>query len=72
MASITVEGGPSNWRALFEGHPGLAVTPENHDRLLAELAAPAPVPEAEEEPRPVPRIPPRRVPPAPAAEERED
>lgn len=71
MAHITVEGGPSNWRAAFEDRPGLAVTTENHDRLLAERDAPQ-APEAaagqpEEAPvaeAPVPRTPPRR-PPAP-------
>lgn len=75
MASITVAGA-SNWRSAFEGRPGLAVTPENYDRLLAEAApepeAPeaeaAPAPEAAPEPEPEPAVPPR-TPPRRAAED---
>jgi len=68
MGSITVAG-PSNWRAAFEPFPGLAVTPENYDRLLA-AEEPQPEPEAASgpvlEPEPAaeaavpPRVPPRR------------
>ena len=64
MARSTVAG-VSNWRAVFEGHPGLAVTPENYERLTA---APVPAPEPAAEPaavqpdRPAPRTPPRRPP----------
>ncbi len=52
MPKITRNGGASNWRALFEGHPGLAVTLENHDLLLAAAAAPEPEPEPAPEPEP--------------------
>lgn len=65
MASSTVAGA-SNWREAFEGHPGLAVTPENYDRLLAEAAAPEPQP-AEPEPAAEPAAaepPPPRAPKA--------
>jgi hypothetical protein len=55
MARIT-SAGAFNWRAAFEGHPGLAVTPENY-RLLT--APPEPEPAA-----PVPAAAPlRRLPP---------
>lgn len=54
MGSITRAGGPSNWRAAFAGHPGLAVTPENYELLLAAAAAAEPEPEPEPEPELVP------------------
>ena len=59
MARITLAGA-SNWRAVFEGHPGLAVTPENWALLTAP---PEPGPDVEV---PAPAAPPRRLPPAPA------
>ena len=55
MASITVGGGPSNWREAFLAHPGLAVTPGNYESLLALAAAPGPEPAPEAEAAPVPK-----------------
>lgn len=71
MPNITVEGGASNWRDLFLDHPGLAPTPENHDRLLAELeakAAPEPEIVQEDVPEPAPEPEPEPEPEPPAAE----
>ncbi len=53
MAKITADG-PSNYREAFLAHPGLAVTPENYDRLLAAAAAPEPEPEPAPAPEPEP------------------
>ncbi len=60
MARITT-GGATNWRESFASHPGLAVTPENHDLLLAAAAAPEPEPEPEPEPAPEPVAEPVRM-----------
>lgn len=55
MARITRAGGPVNWREAFLSHPGLPVTPENYERLLAAASEPepGPAPEAEPEAEPV-------------------
>ena len=52
MASITRAGGPTDWREAFLSHPGLAVTPENYEQLLAAEAGAKPGPEAGPEPAP--------------------
>jgi hypothetical protein len=65
VARITVAGGPSDWRAAFLPHPGMAVTPENYE-LLTAAPVPEPVPAAAAAAvppeRPAPRTPPRRPP----------
>lgn len=54
MARITRAGGASDWRAAFLPHPGLAVTAENYEQLLAAGAGPAPEPQPEPEAAPGP------------------
>lgn len=62
MSRITTAG-VSNWREAFLSHPGLAVTAENYELLLAAQAAPEPEPEPVPEPEPEPEPEPA---PAPA------